>query len=106
MSEIPTIIRNSLNGEVKLVTVEVFLGRFTDDFSRRALERSLLRKGVEGAIMFENLNVGARQSGQISTMTFGKGCTYKTLEEATKVRLGTVPSTFQYPVQYILARQD
>lgn len=90
-----------VSGPVRRATVEEFLSKFTDDFSRRSLERALLRKGSHGAVMFQNLQMDSRHYGKLAVVLYGPRYTYKTAEELCKQRLGTLPSTFQYPIMYV-----
>jgi hypothetical protein len=81
-----------------------FMGRF-DPAVHHALVKKARQDGVTHLVCFENLALECMGHPR-SALPVGPACTLKTVEETHDKRLGEVPSQFQWPVAYTVARKD
>jgi len=85
------------------VTLEALINEFGID-QADVIKNSIDRTRATHVVMFENQLMGASEFGKRSILCVGEHCTYS-LQEALKSHLGDVPSRFQYPVKYAVARK-
>lgn len=58
------------------------------------------REGVDGVVIFENVNLDSTACGSRTACIFGPGCTIKTIEQVDGMWLNDLPSQRQYPQSY------
>lgn len=85
--------------ELKKTTFEEVLKMF-DPKVHDALKANYEKKGTQGIVVFENLQMDSSNFGQRTALIYGPGCSYPTLDALREGRLGDVPSRFQYPTFY------
>lgn len=70
---------------------------------RPKIVEMLARDDVAGAIGFENVNMSSSRCGERTSVIYGPGCTYKSLDDVKGKWLYDLPSQRQYP-QYAYAK--
>lgn len=93
-------MKNMIGGEIRQLSMAEYLALF-DESVHGAIKARFEMSGVHGSICCENLQMDSSAFGAKTAMIYGPGCTFNSLRHAAiNVRLGTVPSVFQYPVAY------
>jgi hypothetical protein len=94
------VIKNPISGPLEELALLKFLERFDESVHTQILER-FNRKDVDGAVLFENIQLDSSNLGKRTACIYGPGCTYETLEKISQGWLNDLPSQRQYPVAYV-----
>jgi len=79
-----------------------YLGLFDAEVRPQIVEM-LARDDVEGAIGFENMQMGSSQMGARTSVIYGPGCTFKSVDDVKGKHLNDLPSQRQYP-RYVYSK--
>lgn len=91
---------NVVGGTLRLISFSDLLKKFEEEL-RPSIEGLLTLPGVDGVVVFENLDFSASEHGLRSAVPFGPGRTFRTIESAAANFLNPeTASRRQYPVAY------
>lgn len=83
----------------KHATLEGFLAQF-DESVHEAVASRLLKDGVDGVVMFENVTFDSSQCGARSALPYGPGCSTLKVLPGPEEHLHDLLSQRQYPTAY------
>ena len=89
-------MKHPVSGEVKEVSEQEFLALF-DESVREKIKSSARTCKAEVVVCCEVLQMDSSQFGKRTVLCLGPHCTYPVSEIEKGLRLGDVPSRFQYP---------
>jgi len=90
-------MKNPVSGEIKELSQSDFLALFDPSVQPRIVKNSMT-PGVEAVVCLENLQMDSSHCGDRTALIVGPGCTFQLKHLEEQFRLGSSPSTFQYPV--------
>ena len=95
-----------MNNDNKKLTIEEYLDLFEPEV-HDAIRESLTREGVAGAVCMVNQVFDSGRFGLRTSMIFGPGCTFKSIEKIERqskpggIYLTGLPSSASFPERYV-----
>jgi hypothetical protein len=89
------MLTNMVGGAVRAIDRDQLYAMIDESLHER-LDELLERPGVDGAMVYQVLQMDSSRCGEIRVVMFGPYCAIKTAADAANSRLGDVPSRFAY----------
>ena len=92
-----------VSGPIRELSIGDFLALCDESVHSAILQAAARYPDRTALVCFENIDLSSSQLGHRTACVVGPSNTFRSLEHLTQpgVRLGDVPSRFQYPVAYV-----